>query len=123
MKVDNLYLTEIKKSEKAKNKSKSKTRKPEVSSYLVKNSKNFDKTTTNFLDFMLSDHFHLADMTKLEEHFRAKEIESYKKYNNRLDEINKKKKILLELDEQIEKVFYFSQFRKSSAELYLTKQA
>ena len=107
MKVDNLYLTEIKNSEKAKSKSNNKNKKPIVSSYLVKNSENFEKTTTNFLDFMLSDHFHLADMTKLEEHFRQKGIENYKRYNKHLDEINKKKKILLELDSQIEKVFYY----------------
>ena len=106
MKVDNFYLTEITDLVYEKSKNKEKKKPTTVSNFLVKNTKKFEKTTSDFLDYMLNDHFHLADMTKLEEYFRAKGRESFKQYNIKADEIYKKKKIMNELDQQIEKVFY-----------------
>jgi hypothetical protein len=107
MKVDNFYLTEINGLVKEKVKNISEEKKTtKVSNFLVKNTNNFEKTTSDFLDYMLNDHFHLADMAKLEDYFKSKGRENFKKYNKKADEINKKKKIMHELDQQIEKVFY-----------------
>jgi hypothetical protein len=98
---DNFYLTELNHAQSTKlDKSLAK----HVSSYLVKNSEKFEQTTSNFLDFMINEHTRHTDLSKIEEYFQAKGVENYQKYNTKVDLIQKRRKILQDLDNIIEEV-------------------
>lgn len=72
-----------------------------LSSYLIKNRETFDNTTSQVLDFMVHEETQFTDLTKIEDYYKDKTIAYYDKFNENSLMINKKKKLLEDLDLQI----------------------
>jgi hypothetical protein len=100
----NLYLTEVEIKTQTRDSPNKKIEKQQISSYLIKNQDKFEKTTSNFLDFLVNEETHYTDLMKIEDYFKEKAIEYYQSFNSQVDEIHKKRKLLMDLDKQIEQV-------------------
>jgi hypothetical protein len=76
---------------------------PKKSAFLIKNTKEFEETTSKMLDYMVEDQTDFADLMKIEEFLKSQTIEYCEEYNINKNELNNKvdylKKITLEIEE------------------------
>lgn len=73
------------------------------SAFLIKNTKEFEETTSKLLNYMVEDQTYFADLMKIEEFLKTQTIEYCEEYNVHKNELNYKvdylKKITLEIEE------------------------
>jgi hypothetical protein len=69
---------------------------------LSRNSKLFDQTKLQFLDFLIEEQTNFADLEKIETYYRSMTVQAHKEYNNKKLLIEKRKEELKALDISIE---------------------
>jgi len=74
------------------------------SAFLVKNTKDFEETTSKILNFMIGEETDFTDLMKIEDFFKKETIKYCEEYNVNRNDINKKQDLLKKLQKEIEEV-------------------
>lgn len=76
------------------------------SAFLVKNTKEFEETTSKILNYMVEDQTDFADLMKIEEFLKSQTIEYCEEFNLNKHELKKKQDYLKNITLEIEEVIY-----------------
>lgn len=74
------------------------------SSFLVKNTKEFEETTSKILNFMIGEETDFTDLMKIEDFFKKETIKYCEEYNVNRNSLEKKQDLLKKIQLEIEEV-------------------
>jgi len=76
------------------------------SAFLVKNTKEFEETTSKILNFMIGEETDFTDLMKIEDFFKKETIKYCEEFNINKNDLEKKQDFLKKIQLEIEEVIY-----------------
>jgi hypothetical protein len=109
--MSGLYITEVKIKKENENETSEEFLNKKIiekninqSAYLIKNTKEFEETTSQILNFMIAEQTDFTDLIKIEDFLKKETIKFCEEYNLNRNDIEKRQDLLRKLQKEIEEV-------------------